>query len=171
MQAIEGPGLQEAGDGEATSLDEYPTMPQSPQRLQKSPWIETVGAIRWQPYNVALGRRRKLAEGTTGRTGHYEGSSGTIGEDMLVRIQAIIRIENDPDRVDSLDLPHGEMRIIRFDGASSHNHSVHEGSEAMEPADVGWTCDIVGVPACRCNAAIEALPRLGNDQVSLELEW
>ena len=42
--------------------------------------------------------------------------------------------------------------------------------EAMEPSDIGRARDVVGVTALGCDAAIEALYDLSDDQFDVQLE-
>ena len=41
----------------------------------------------------------------------------------------------------------------------------------MEPLDIGWAGDVVGVTARCSDVSIETLSRLGDHQIVLELEW
>ena len=117
-----------------------------------------VGIVRTSPVDGRCGI-------AFGRAAHDEGSSGAIGEDIPVRIEASVGIENHAHRILAFDLPHGQTGVVRRDGTRSNDHGVDQRAQAMEPSDVGLSRDVMGVAAFGRDAPVEALPQLRDDQI------
>jgi hypothetical protein len=167
VQAIHDPGLHEARDRDTSALDEHAPVPLSPEHLEDRSRIETVGAGDRNPQDVACGRGPGVA---LGGAAHYKSSSGTIGEDVLARIEAIVWIKNHANWILARDLPHCKTGVVRSDGTGSDDHGVDQGSKAMEPSDVCWSRHVVGMTTFGRDASIEALTHLRDDQIGVELE-
>ena len=167
VQPIHEAGLQEAGDGDPPTLDENPPIPLVSKRLDDGSRIEAVGTGHRQQQDVVVGRRRGIA---AGGAAHRQRPSGAIRKDVRAPVESIIGIEHHPDGVLAFDLPHGETRIVRRDGAGADDHRIDQGPQTMEPPDVGRAGDVVGVAAGRGDPAVKALSGLRDDQVGPELE-
>jgi len=168
VQAIHDAGLHEAGDRDASALDEHPPVSLIPERLEERSWIEAIGAGDRNHQDVACGRGPGIA---LGGAAHDQGSSGTIGEDVPARIEAIIGIKNHTNWVLALDLAHGKTRVVRQDSTGTDDHGIDQRSKAMKVSDVGRSRDVVGMTAFGRDASIETLPHLRDDQIGLKLEW
>ena len=110
VQPIDDAGVEEAGHRDAAAFDEHAPVSLFSERLEDRCGFELVAAVGGNRQDIAGGGRCGIA---CRAAAHDEGSSGAVGENMPVGIEAIVGIENDAHRILALDLPHGQPGVVR----------------------------------------------------------
>jgi hypothetical protein len=94
---------------------------------------------------------------------YHQPSSAITVEQACRRRQASARIEHNASRMRTVDAANRELRIISKSGSYSDNDSVNDCAEAMQMRETGWSIDVMGIAAYGCDATIERLSDLTDD--------
>ena len=166
VKPVDDPGAEESGNRDAAAFDEHASVPVLPERLEDRRRLELVAAVGGNRQDIAGDGRR----GTNCAAAHDESSSGAVGENMPVRIEAGVGIEDDAHGILSLDVPNGQAGVVPGNGACSNDHRIHQSAQAMEPSDVGLPSDVMRVATFCRDTSVEALSQLRDDQIGPQLE-
>ena len=167
MEAVQRASLEKAGNGGTAPLDEKSPESFVMERPHERRGIEPVRG-HGQLEHVALDAG--AGTGGTGRHAAHDHRAGrAIREDVPAAVETTFGVKNHPGRVVSLDLAHGQTWVVRRDRASSHDDSIDKSPEPVEPPDIGWSRDVVRMTRCGGDTAVDALARLGDDQVRLAM--
>jgi hypothetical protein len=166
VQPIDHAGLDEARERNPSTLDEDAAVTFSAKSGEDGGRFEAVLAKYRQKKNIPL-RTHMIV----GCPADHQRPGCTVSENVPLRLQPAVRVENDSDWIRAFDVPHCQTRVVGGDRAGADDDGVDNGAKAMEPLDISRAGNVMGVALLCGNSTVEALSDLGDHEVGLELEW
>lgn len=151
--------MQKSRHGYPATLDEHASQPAGRERLQHRTCHEPLPFPR-QSQLVHVGALR-LARGRVVPGQRPDSARRAVHEHVPAGRNSATRVEHHSNRTLASAGSYGQPRVIGQDSVRADHHRVGERTQPMEMFPVLRTSDVHGVPGTRRDAAIQALPQLG----------
>jgi hypothetical protein len=167
MKTIDDASTKKAGNRYAAALHKDAPVSLAPKRVDERCWFEFVSTVGGHRQDV-------IADGWcsigVGGAPHDERSGGAIGENIPVRLEAPIGVENDTSRILASHCTDGQPGVVGRDRPRAHNHRIDQSTQSMEAANVSLPRHVVRVAAFGGDPPVEALSPLRDDEIGPPLE-
>ncbi len=95
--------------------------------------------------------------------GDQQATDAVISEQLGIRSEAPVRIDDGPRRLGSGDLPDSQLRIVSNGRPDSHHDDVDQRTQPMKMFNAGWAIYVFRMTGCGRDPPVQRLTELTHD--------